>query len=614
MASIVKAWAIIVSTILSGLVAAGCGGGRTALLPPVCDIRVSPTTVDFGKIPSGEVGIQEVRVGNVGGAECVLSQIRIAPASDPWFSVIGPDLVTLAPSMGTILTVWFAPSAAKLPLIRRGELEFDVNATSVGHVAVPLTAEIQANCKIEYAPAAVDFGRVALGDSVRRSVQLTNKGTDPCELRNLAIAPSSDRQFHLDSPTALALEPGEQGSIDLSFRAEDPAKPHHRTGSLTAATSDASKPTLAIPLSADIDVGCDLSWLPAKLDFGNVILNNKADGHVTLSNEGTDTCVVSNLAITADSDPNFQLGNNPPSFSVVPGGSATIAVTFTAADSSPPHLKTGMLVFQTGNQRNPTAQVPLSAYVTTVCIEASRWIYTLDESGGLARFDPTTVTFTMIAQPLRCPGAASFWQPNSMAVDQNAVAWVSDHGGKMFRVDVTTGVCEATDFEPDQHGLWVFGMGFVFDPSTGRDTLYIAGGEEFILGPMPKTSTLATVSFPDLVVTPVGTVAAGLPELSGTGDGQLWGFAPYDASSTGHASLMRIDPKTGDTLESYDYSSLTDRGAWAMKFWGGSFWMFLNTAVYKATRDNPSKIVSAGSYPWSSGIVGAGVSTCAPLQ
>jgi hypothetical protein len=56
-----------------------------------------------------------------------------------------------------------------------------------------------------------------------------------------------------------------------------------------------------------------------------------------------------------------------------------------------------------------------------------------------------------------------------------------------------------------------------------------------------------------------------------------------------------------------------------MKFWGGYFWIFVNTSISKVARDNPATIIPVGdtkdaSHPNGRYIVGAGVSTCAPLQ
>jgi hypothetical protein len=582
--------------------------GRTPLLPPSCDITIDPTAVDFGQVPPGQTATREVYLGNRGAAECHLSNIGASPTSDAWFSVVAPASMVVPPGGTAVLSVIFQPASASLPLNRTGQLTFDVDSARLPHAVVPLSATVLSNCKLEVSPTAVDFGHVALDSSVDRSVRLVSSGTGPCEIDGIALGPASDSQFHLGSgaPDPLVLAPGNEQSLSITFSAQDPKPPHHRTGTLVFGSNDSSRLNVTVALSADIDIGCNLTWVPTSLDLGNVILNTSVNGHVSLANDGSDACYVSGIAITSDSDPNFRLYATENSLVVAPGAIAGIAVTFSAADSSPPHLKTGTLVFQTGSSREPTARVPLSAFVDTVCVEASRWIYTLDNLGGFARFDPDTLTFTDIAT-LRCPSSST---PNSMAVDQNAVAWVGYQDGNLFKVDTATGACEATAFRSNQYGLQVFGMGFVFDPSTGRDTLYIAGGPTVSRSP----STLATVSFPDLLVTKVGTVDAGFPELTGTGDGQLWGFIPSAESTTYEAVLVRLDPDSGATLESYGYPGITAGGAWAMKFWGGSFWIFLGTSVYKASRDTPDIVQTAIRNTGRPAILGAGVSTCAPVQ
>lgn len=594
----------------ASIAVAACGGGRTPMLPPSCQIAVDPTELDFGKVRPGTAESRSFKVRNVGGADCALTNIELAPNSDSSFAKLLPIAAsTIEPGRTLFIGVAFTPASAQVPLARTGAIGFDVNAERTSHVTVALRGEIQSDCRLAVSPTAVDFGRVPVETSPTksvRSVEVSNSGTGPCEIRDLALSPSSDQQFGLATRNPFSLDPGERKSIVVSFVATDTSKPHHRTGEIQFQSNDTASNKTTVPLSADIDVGCDLSWSPASVDFGNVILNTTANGHVSLSNDGTDPCYVTAIEITPDSDKNFRVTSGSSAVTVFPGGTALLTLIFNAADSTPPHRKTGTLAFQTGNRRAPSGKIPLSAYVNSVCVEASQWIYTIDTAKVLARFDPNTLKFTDIAT-LRCP---TFDTPNSMAVDQNAVAWVAYQDGNLFRVDTTTGECQATSFVPSQHGLTVFGMGFVFDPSTGIDTLFIAGGGST----SSRRSTLATVSFPGMVVTPVGTVEAGFPEMSGTGDGQLWGFIPANASSSYTAALVKLSTRSGVTLESHEYSNLTGGGAWAMKFWGGYFWMFLGTSVYKASRETPEFVQPAILDTGRAEIVGAGVSTCAPLQ
>ena len=367
--------------------------------------------------------------------------------------------------------------------------------------------------------------------------------------------------------------------------------------------------------------GCVLTISPDRLDFGKVILNTSASRAITLVNQDTEACQVSGIAFGPGTDPGFTFDPGQAlAFTVAPGTQQSVSVGFGAFDSAPPHVRTGTLVLQTGDSRAPDASIPLTATVATACSEASQWIYTVDgDSGMFSRFDPATLTFTDIAV-LNCPTDSD---PFSMAVDQNAVAWVVYGDGNLFKVDTGTGQCQATSFQVDEDGPFDsgFGMGFVFDPSTNVDTLYVAGGD----GVDDNYSELATVSFPSLAVTPIGMITAGNAELTGTGDGSLWGFVPagMGPDPEGSAVLVQIDPASGATLPPiYSYPSLHGNSSWAMKFWGGSFWIFVNNdedglgsigSVYEVPRDTPSTIRTVVADTGGRYIVGAGVSTCAPI-
>ena len=576
---------------------------RTPLLP-ICSIDIAPTALDFGEVAPGDQASGNVGVANRSDTTCRISG-ALDPSSDPWFALGTPASLVLDPGEQASFSVTFSPVSVAVPLARRGTLVLQTNDPLRPQLEVSLTGRIQTNCRVSFRPLAVDFGHVHIDTKANSLVVVTNDGTTPCDVAGIAIGQGSDPQFGLEpQDDHFSLAPGYEQSIMLAFHATDVALPHHRIGTLVFESTDGKHATVTIPLSADIDIGCALTVAPDRLDFGKVVLNTTTPSQaVVLGNQGSDPCQVSGVDFGPGSDPGFALDTGQArAFAVAPGEGARISLHFGAFDSLPPHLKTGTLVLQTGNPRAPTASVSLSATIDTVCVEASsQWIYTVDKQGMLSRFDPTTATFTDIGI-LQCPTTAG---TNSMAVDQNAVAWVNYSDGSLFKVDTATAGCEATSFQVGQRGLSRFGMGFVFDPSTDVDTLYISG--------INYPQILATVSFPSLMVTPVAKLQAGDAELTGTGDGSLWGFVPNGSGPAGSAVLVRIDPTTGRTLESYSYPDLASGGNWAVKFWGGSFWIFLGSSVYEVPRDTPQTIrtVIAGTAPF---IVGAGVSSCAPIR
>ena len=475
-----------------------------------------------------------------------------------------------------------------------------------GHLPPVLT------CALSVEPRALDFDTTPPGGRVLRELVLRNEGNGPCTIAALTLGATNDATFALQNPPALPLEllPAGTASVIVAFNAGPAALPAVRKGTLEVVSDDAVEPRVTVTLTARISF-CALVPTPSPLDFGNVALNTSVNGHVSLVNQGTLACDVSGLALEAGTDPNFTLLPQPTSFTVAPGASATVALSFSGRDSAPPHLREGHLVFRANDAVTPQGRVLLSAYINTLCTEAGQFIYTVDNDGRFSRFDPRTLSYLDIA-PLSCPTSAS---PFSMNVDQNAIAWVIFSDGHLFRVDTANGACSATAYQPNQGGFFTYGMGSAFDSSTGTDTLYLAGLPSV---PGATTSPLGSLAFPSLTVTPLGIMQQTSVELAGTGDGQLWAFSP---ASTGPAVLSRIDRTSGANLERYELPTVTSVGGWAIKFFGGAFYIFIGSDIWKVERSSldpmrtnpvtaPARVlVSAGR-----DIVGAGVSTCAPVQ
>ena len=242
------------------------------------------------------------------------------------------------------------------------------------------------------------------------------------------------------------------------------------------------------------------------------------------------------------------------------------------------------------------------------CPDEAKSVYVVDQNDTLSRFDPSTKMFMELGQ-LDCPASAGA-TPFSMGVDRTAVAWVLYSSGELFRVDTNNALDCTKSAWASPSGLRQFGMGFSTDVAGGSsDTLFIAGGS----GPTQPTSQLARLSTADFQAQPVGTVQ-GWPELTGTGAAELWGFFP-DASNP---RIVQLDKTNGTALKTFPLTALAGMPtAWAFAFWGGDFWVFLmkdlefSTTVYQydaATGQMKDSMAAPGRT-----IVGAGVSTCAPV-
>jgi hypothetical protein len=252
----------------------------------------------------------------------------------------------------------------------------------------------------------------------------------------------------------------------------------------------------------------------------------------------------------------------------------------------------------------------------TTCEERTRWIYLVSDDDELVRFEPDRRALDVVGR-MECDDAPLDFRPFSMAVDRAGWAWVlfanlgTTEPGRLFRVSVADASCEPTEFEPGQSGFARFGMGFVSDEAGSEaETLFIAGGEDLV-----TDQRLGRVGMDDLAVTSVGELP-GSPELTGTGDAELWGFFP-DVTPAMVARIDRGSASTDRVIE-LDSISAAQTEAWAFAFWGGRFYVFLKTASDVSTRihevDPEDGTIETVVDDTGHRIVGAGVSTCAPVE
>lgn len=247
--------------------------------------------------------------------------------------------------------------------------------------------------------------------------------------------------------------------------------------------------------------------------------------------------------------------------------------------------------------------------------KASSLIYLINPASELISFDPkrlSTNPFTVIGK-LTC---APEWSPYSMAVDRTGTAWVLYDNGELFKVNTTDGTCAPSGFVAGSSGVQTFAMGFAGD-HTGSERLFIAAND--------PSNALHSIETSNEVFVPrrVGTIEAPAkvhPELTGTGDGKLYGFYPMVASA---AFVQEIDTLNGAGIgQKWALGSepLGEVTAYAFAQWGGVFFVFVTLADGTGSETSLRTIDRAtGAYrlvlshlPFR--ISGAGVSTCAPFS
>src|SRR5207245_5760274 len=116
-------------------------------------------------------------------------------------------------------------------------------------------------------------------------------------------------------------------------------------------------------LSAALDTTsfpCSLSFTPPRLDYGTVAVNTPKTLSVTVTDVGVSSCSLTNIALSATTDPDFTL-TPPSSLTLAAGASGTINVIFDPPNTNPPNTRSGSLTFATSDPTQASVAVPLTA-------------------------------------------------------------------------------------------------------------------------------------------------------------------------------------------------------------------------------------------------------------
>ncbi|MFO0611723.1 MAG: hypothetical protein U0414_03980 [Polyangiaceae bacterium] len=249
------------------------------------------------------------------------------------------------------------------------------------------------------------------------------------------------------------------------------------------------------------------------------------------------------------------------------------------------------------------------------CSDDTRLVYLLGSGRELVKFNPATLELTEVGK-LNCPvqggPAVPTPVPFSMAVDRTGFAFVLYDDGNLFHLDTKTAHCTSTAFVPHASTAFDrFGMGFVANSAGSHQ-------ESLFVGSYQPGDGIGKLSVGDLAIERVGYYdsISGAAEMTGTGDARLFGFFLSTP-----VVVAEIDKSTSKVLSKTTLPDIHIGSAWAFAFWGGDFWLFTspnggNSRIdrYRPNPGSPSDgattlmVEDAGLE-----IVGAGVSTCAPV-
>jgi Abnormal spindle-like microcephaly-assoc'd, ASPM-SPD-2-Hydin len=305
-------------------------------------IAISPASVSFGSLNTGQTSNQTVTISNSGTASLTITS---ASVSGTGFKDSGIALPLAIPAgSSSAFTVSFEPTTAgtfagTLTLVNN-------SATPSVTVALSGTGTTAQTLQLSASPTSLSFGSVAAGTSTTKTVTLTNTGTGSVSLLNDGVTGSGFTVSGMSMP--MTLSAGQSTSFNVAFA---PTASGSFSGNVTV-TSNATNSPATIALSGT-GVQSQISVTPAAVSFGNVTTGVTNTQTVTISNPGSASLTVSSAALSGTGFGDSGLSTP---LTIAAGGSSTFTVSFAPTTAG---AVTGSLTL-VNNSTTPSATIALS--------------------------------------------------------------------------------------------------------------------------------------------------------------------------------------------------------------------------------------------------------------
>jgi hypothetical protein len=274
----------------------------------------NPSSLSFGSVQVGHGQTLSETLTNSGSASVTVSQANVSGSG---LTITGLNLpLTLAAGQSTAFSVSFNPNSGGSV---SGVLTIASDAADSG-----LTVAIAANGVtaggLTSAPASLSFGSVQTGNPKTIAETLTNSGGSSISITQANLTGAGFTLSGLTLP--ITLSAGQSKTFNVTFT---PQAGGSTNGSLSIA-SNASNPTLGIPLVATSATPGVLSTSDSSLTFGSVPVAGSATQSETLTNTGASSVTVTQATVSGTG---FRITGLSLPMTLSPGQSFTFGAVFT---------------------------------------------------------------------------------------------------------------------------------------------------------------------------------------------------------------------------------------------------------------------------------------------
>lgn len=309
-------------------------------------IEVLPAALSFGNATTGQIVERAVTIRNTGSG---VLEIHTLSGGGDAFRALAIEPFRVRAGARRALAIRYHPT---LPGQETAVLTFETNASETPSLTVPLWAAAfeRPVPSILAAPAALDFGEVAVGRTAQSAVLVRNEGTAALEITSLS---TRNARFSVVAAAApIRLAPGEERSFVIQFT---PSGGTVETGEFNIASNDPTAPALRVALrGTGVQLVAPLVEVePSALNFGEVNAGLTRFLSVTVRNKGNAALQLNRLTID---DPAFALAVAGLPITIAPGGQQVLSLRFAPVRTGP---HTASLAIETNDPARPRVIIEL---------------------------------------------------------------------------------------------------------------------------------------------------------------------------------------------------------------------------------------------------------------
>lgn len=342
--------------------------GRS-VAPAFC---LDSATVDFGTVAIGGSEDRTLTLKSCGEVPVRLDAYQIAGANSE-FSVVNPlsAAVTLNPNDELEVELRYSPIDGGIDNDRL-RIESSLPAGFVNLVGRA------AACDLDALPLAINFGGIASGRSLTRTVLVSNVGAADCEVTDARINGNSSFTVSGGPARPFTIAVGGAEEIEVQYA---PSGSGAHQAQLELASNDPNEPVVSVQLDGrQLAPGeCALSAVPDPLAFGSVPLGTVATRAIQVTNTGSSLCTLLDIKMSSASAPDFRIADRPVLPFIAAGNSITIQVAFEPLLTQ---LRTGEVQIQTSLTGTPfPVQVLGSGSGAQLCINPNPVVFGTTQAG-----------------------------------------------------------------------------------------------------------------------------------------------------------------------------------------------------------------------------------------